>query len=369
VTIMQRIGVVSANREAATRLDEFYNLARTLVASKGDFFEMRKLAEQSGSSRVRNILGETDPRAILNLKAAATALSTSSGFADYRVLAEAFSSSLASIGLFDALLAGGALRIPVVRQFTAGSVASAIVAATVNEGSIKPISNMAFNAGTVAPSKSAGLIITSSEFAKMGGTVASTLIGNELKKATVAAVDGGFASLLLNGVSVAVSSGQTAEAARFDLNGMFALMQSDNMSKFFIVVSSAVCKSWAMMGSTSGNATPSFPNLTPVGGSISGTPVICSDFLGPTANVCLIDATGLVLGSSDISLDTLTEGSVQMDSAPDSPPTSSTNLISMWQMGYLGLRAERLWVARKNRSDCVQAVFNANSYQSGFSPP
>jgi hypothetical protein len=83
----------------------------------------------------------------------------------------------------------------------------------------------------------------------------------------------------------------------------------------------------------------------------------------------LVDAAGLVLGSGDLTLDTLTDASVQMDSAPDSPPTSSTNIVSLWQNNLVGVVAERYWVARKNRSDCVAALTNANLYLLGFSPP
>ena len=48
-----------------------------------------------------------------------------------------------------------------------------------------------------------------------------------------------------------------------------------------------------------------------------------------------------------------------MDSAPDSPPSGTTVLVSLWQMNMTGIRAERWinWV--KRRSTAVQFIQNA----------
>jgi hypothetical protein len=53
-----------------------------------------------------------------------------------------------------------------------------------------------------------------------------------------------------------------------------------------------------------------------------------------------------------VTIDASQRGLLQMDSSPDSPTTGSTNLISLWQQGMLGIKAEREinWVKRRSTS-------------------
>jgi hypothetical protein len=300
------------------------------------------------------------------IKGAVSAMQSGSAFSDYQVLAAAFAQSLANIGIFDALL-NVAPRVP-LQRFTGGSITSPIVGGVVNEASVKLVSKLSAASGTVDPIKAVALVALAAELAKEGGAVATELIGNELRKACVLAVDAGFLSLILTGVSAGTSVGATAESVRADLAGLLALMSSDNNSKFFIITTSAVAKSWALMGATATNAAPAFPEMTPAGGAIAGMRVVTSDAL-TAGQVVLVDASGLVLAGGPITLDTMSHGSLQFDSAPDSPPGAATPYVSLWQMNLVALTAERFWFARKNRSDCVQTLVNSNSYQSGFSPP
>ena len=59
-------------------------------------------------------------------------------------------------------------------------------------------------------------------------------------------------------------------------------------------------------------------------------------------------------------IDASDQASVQMDTAPDSPPTASTALVSLWQMNFVGLRAERWINWAKRRSTAVGYISNAN---------
>ena len=83
-----------------------------------------------------------------------------------------------------------------------------------------------------------------------------------------------------------------------------------------------------------------FPNLTPTGGSINGIPVLVSDGV-LTGNVILIDATGIAAASGDVTLNEFREGSVQLDTSPDSPPSAATNFISLWQNNLSAIVVER----------------------------
>jgi hypothetical protein len=56
-----------------------------------------------------------------------------------------------------------------------------------------------------------------------------------------------------------------------------------------------------------------------------------------------------------------------MDTAPDSPPTGSTNVISLWQNNLVGLIAERFFTVTKVRSNSVVTV-TGTDLGIGFSP-
>jgi hypothetical protein len=104
------------------------------------------------------------------------------------------------------------------------------------------------------------------------------------------------------------------------------------------------------------------------GGDIAGIRVIASEALS-TGQVVLVDAASVAANSDVIELSVLSEGSVMLDSAPDSPIVASTNVQSLWQQDLSALVAERWWSSQKLRTVSVAALTNANSYVSGFSPP
>jgi hypothetical protein len=67
----------------------------------------------------------------------------------------------------------------------------------------------------------------------------------------------------------------------------------------------------------------------------------------------------MLADDGQVVIDASREASLQMESAPDSPPTSSSNMVSLWQMNMTGLRAERWINWKKRRSTAVQFISNA----------
>jgi hypothetical protein len=61
-------------------------------------------------------------------------------------------------------------------------------------------------------------------------------------------------------------------------------------------------------------------------------------------------------------VDASTEASVQMDTTPDSPPTASTYMVRLWQMNFVGLRAER-WINWLKRRTTVVGYISGAKYQ------
>ena len=134
-----------------------------------------------------------------------------------------------------------------------------------------------------------------------------------------------FFTTILSGISVGTSTGVSAESVRADISGLLRSVTTGQNSKLFLIVTPLVCKMWSML--TSGaKGDSAFPQLRPLGGEINSIPVLISDGLS-TGQVVLCDTSGIAAASGDIGLSEMREGSVQLDTSPDSPPTASTAFI------------------------------------------
>jgi HK97 family phage major capsid protein len=381
LTIAQRIGVLEKQFELSRQAGEFVSLCRILLASKGNIWQARQITDHV-SPRLRALLQSDQivdflrsggiqrgnpADQYMRVKAAVSALTLDSGsFATYELLVSGFANALSSSGVFDRLLAGGMRTIPLGR--TIGAVTTAATAYVVGEGSAKQVSKLALTNGTLSPAKAHCIVAVANELLKIGGRDVDALLTRELINACVLAIDSAFLSILLTGVSVGTSSGQTAESVRADLAVLLAAVVTDQTSKLFVITTPAICKSWCAMGATATSGAVAFPDVGPQGGSILGIPVIASDAV-TAGEVVLVDASAIAAGSDAVVISTMSEGSITPDTAPDSPQTASTNVVSLWQGDLSAILVERWWGASVLRSTAVAAISNANSYGQGFSPP
>jgi hypothetical protein len=136
----------------------------------------------------------------------------------------------------------------------------------------------------------------------------------------------------------------------------------DASSKVFLIVGSDIVKHWAVATTATGEL--AFPQMTPMGGAIQGMDVLASD--GVSGQIIAVDASQIAAAAGTVELDGSGAATVQMDSAPDSPPTAATNLLSFWQMNLAG-RATRYWGAERLRTAAVSVIGNVN-YGSANSP-
>ena len=118
-----------------------------------------------------------------------------------------------------------------------------------------------------------------------------------------------------------------------------------------------------MLHDTTGGA--AFPTMGVNGGTIGGISVIVSDGV-PANTALLVDAQQVAAASETIQLSHTNQAIVQMDTAPDSPPSAATNLVSLWQLNMTGLKAERFLGATKLTTTGV-AVLTGVAY-TGDSP-
>lgn len=83
-----------------------------------------------------------------------------------------------------------------------------------------------------------------------------------------------------------------------------------------------------------------FPGMSPVGGTLLDLPALVSDG-APSGALLLIDASRVAANSDVAALDMSEQVSLQMDTAPTSPPVAATVQIGMWQHNLIALKAER----------------------------
>ena len=105
--------------------------------------------------------------------------------------------------------------------------------------------------------------------------------------------------------------------------------------------------------------------MSPTGGSIGNVPVLCSDGLPANTTVAL-DATQIAAATEALTFDVSRQATIVADTAPDSPPSASTVVTSLWAQDMIGSRLERYFGATRLRAGAVAAVNNVN--YSGNSP-
>ena len=191
----------------------------------------------------------------------------------------------------------------------------------------------------------------------------SRLFAQELTHAVASATDAAFINRITLGISPTPSNGGTSVAILQDLAALLAAPALDASSKVFLIVGSDIVKHWAVATTATGEL--AFPQMTPMGGATQGMDVLASD--GVSGQIIAVDASQIAAAAGTVELDGSGAATVQMDSAPDSPPTAATNLLSFWQMNLAGLRATRYWGAERLRTAAVSVISNVN-YGSANSP-
>jgi hypothetical protein len=212
---------------------------------------------------------------------------------------------------------------------------TAATGSTVAELAPAPFSQMAFAAPTVSLRKSVTQVVVSNEVVRNPAN--SRHIGRELLRATARAVDtAALATIVSSGTSTATTGGTVANLVS-DLQSMFVDIEIGEQSRLYFVLNSALA-----VGLSARLAGSVGWDLTPQGGTLAGVPVIVSS--GAVAgNLTLVDASRFAAFSDAVQLAASQEALVQLNTTPDSPPTSSTVMTSLFQANMTALRALRYW--------------------------
>lgn len=252
----------------------------------------------------------------------------------------------------------------------------------VGEGAPKPVGNMAFTSITLRWAKAAGIVVITDELARFSNPSAEALVRDDLTRQMVQFLDRQFVdpsvaeitnvspASITNGVTAINATGNTPTEFRADVSTLMASVLSNNLGLgqgVWIMTQQQAMKIGAMNNTFSQPIYPEMRTTASQSGSLFGFPVVASENVPATGGspsdgypIIFALADEILLADDGVTnIDASNQASLQMDSAPDSPPTASTNMISLWQTNMVGLRAERWINWKKRRSTAVSYISNA----------
>jgi HK97 family phage major capsid protein/HK97 family phage prohead protease len=357
----------------------FTRLAMAMAYAKGNRWEALNYAQKwkDQTPEVALVLEHDIPQMMKAAQGAGT--TTDASFASplivYQVMASEFAELLRPATIIGKLT--GLRRVPFNIQMPATTQGSTM--GWVGENAPKPVSALAFTTVTLRWAKAAGIVVLTDELVRFSNPSAEAVVRNDMIAAMVQFLDRQFVdpavaevtnvspASITNGVTPITASGVDPNAFKTDMKGLFNTFLAANLSAADAAFIMTQQQALAISLMTNPLGQYIYPSITASGGTLLGYPVVASENL-PATGGSPSDGFPLILAKqSEIMLaddgqtviDASNQASIQMDSAPDSPPTSSTTLISLWQMNMTGLRAERWINWKKRRSTAVAYIQNA----------
>lgn len=237
----------------------------------------------------------------------------------------------------------------------------------VGEGTPKPVSKQAFETIKMPPTKIAVITVITDELARYSTPSAELVIQNDLLKSiqqyqdqqfidpTVTASAGVRPASITNGTTNFTISGTTIAAITADINKLIGAFITANLypEAGAFVMHPRTAQYLGTLRTTQDIL--AFPGINMMGGTFFGFPVYTSTSVpidtGDDAIIVLMDAGEIFIAEDGgIELDISREASIQMNTAPDNPPTESTVFTSLWQENLVGLRSEHRvgWLRRRD---------------------
>jgi HK97 family phage major capsid protein/HK97 family phage prohead protease len=218
----------------------------------------------------------------------------------------------------------------------------------VGEGKPKPVTALAFSAETLGITKAAGIIVLTEELVRLSSPSAEALaredmiagiaqfLDQQFIDPAVAAVAGVRPASITNGATTAVAT--TNPLA--DLMTLLNHFATQNLPIEGVTLIMSQANALAMSFQTNLDGSPVFPGVGITGGTAKGMTIVTSQAAG--SNVIALQPNRILFADDGgVTIDASREASLQMDSAPESPVTATTVLVSLWQHNMVGLRAER----------------------------
>jgi HK97 family phage major capsid protein len=251
----------------------------------------------------------------------------------------------------------------------------------VGEGQSKPVSSLAFDMVTLPWAKIAVIVVITIELARFSDPSAEMLVRDDMLAAIAEFIDtqmwdpavapavGIRPGALTNGAHSVASTGNSIAALTADLTAaMLWMTQPPNnlpMIRPVWIMNAATAMQIATMRTAQDIF--AFPSMS-AGGAVGtlgstptlmGIPVVTGPHIANGTIILCEQSQVFLADDGQTTIDTSAEASVQMDSAPDTPPTP---LVSFWQQNLLGIKAERFIYWMRRRDQAVYVI-------TGLAPP
>lgn len=262
----------------------------------------------------------------------------------------------------------GMRRVPFMTRMpsqTAGSTGN-----WVGEGLSKPVSALAFSDLLFPFAKMATIVVMTQELIRMSTPSAEALVRDDIVKGLAAFKDSQFLDptvaplanvrpgSVTNGVTAIPSSGSTVADVTADLAAATLAITNANVplvNPVWIMTPTAL--NFLMTLRTAQDVFAYRDELQ--GGTLLGYPVITTTspalpVVGGLSSIILIEASQIAYADDgDVTLDASDQASLQMDSAPATPPTP---LVSLWQQNLIAIKGEQYAYWMRLRDVAVQII-------------
>jgi len=237
----------------------------------------------------------------------------------------------------------------------------------VGEAKPKPVTKMQFGSTNLPIAKAAGIIVLTEELVRNSNPSAEAVVRREMIAGISAFLDKQFidptVAEVANVSPASITNGVTPITATTNpLADLLALLQKFTAAGLPVGGVNLIMSSTnalALSFFRAGDGSALFPSLSVSGGTIAGVTVIVSDAVGDDI-IAVLAPYVLYADDGGVSVDVSREASLQMDSAPASPPDATTVFMSLWQHNLVGLRAERFINWKKGHTEAAQYIDGAN---------
>lgn len=243
----------------------------------------------------------------------------------------------------------------------------------VGQGKAKPLTKFDFESITFSFAKVAAIAVLTDELIRFSNPAADALVRNALAEAVIARLDTDFISpskaevanvspaSITNGITAVPSTGNPDD----DAAAAFGVFVAANLQPNGAVwlMSSTTALALSMRKNALGQK--EYPEMTLLGGTFQGLPVIVSQYVGN--QLVLVNAPDIYLADDGgVAVDMSREASLEMESDPagDSITPTGTELVSMFQTNSVAIRAER-WINWKRRRTAAVALISGVNYGAG----
>lgn len=251
----------------------------------------------------------------------------------------------------------------------------------VGQGAPKPLTSFAFNDTYHGYAKVANIAVLTDELVRFSNPSAETLVRDSLAGALIERMDTDFIDPTFAGsanvspasitydVTQNASSGTDADAVRADVATAMQVFINANItpSSGVWIMSSSTALQLSLMRNALGQK--EFPDITMMGGTFEGLPVITSEYVSADSDggfIYLVNASDIYLSDDgNVVIDASREASLQMLDNPtnNSATATPTTMVSMFQTNSIAIRAER-WVNWSKRRDAAVAVISGVNYSA-----